>query len=289
MIPLLLLCGCQAASTDPGLDANLQVAGAQFVPGAMPETSGGPNVRQANVSNYHVLPGAHDQPFLGTLDENATAVAIGLAGDQGYWVVVAGVPDTLTPTLPTFQVEMSFASTLAAGPAQLVARAVDARGRFGPPSTTSLTIEAAPIPDGKLVISLSWDTPSDLDLHVVDPTGVEIWARKPNAYRPPPPPALPDPDGPKNAAHLDFDSNADCVIDGRDQENVIYPLEPPPGHYVVRVDAFSLCGQSGASWRVEAIHDGVTIGSATGFATDADTRGDHGQGAGLTALQFDVP
>ncbi len=286
---LLLLGGCGAASTDPGTRAELQIAGAQFVPGAMPADESGPKVRQANVSNYHVLPGAHDQPFLGTLDAGATAVAIGLAGDRGYWVVVAGVPDTLTPTLPTFHVVMGFATTLPAGPVELDARAVDAAGRFGPPSTTALTVDAAPIPDGKLVITLRWDTASDLDLHVVDPSGVEIWARKPNAYRPPPPPAQPDPDGPKNAAQLDFDSNAGCVIDGRNQEDVIYPLEPAPGRYTVRVDAFSLCGQSYANWRVEAIHDGQSIGAAAGIASDADTRGAHDEGAGLTALQLDVP
>ena len=97
-------------------------------------------MRQANVSNYHVLPGAHDQPFLGTLDAGATAVAIGLGGDRGYWVVVAGVPDTLTPTLPTFQVSMGFATTLAAGPVQLSRARSTKRGasdRRAPPRSPS--------------------------------------------------------------------------------------------------------------------------------------------------------
>ena len=139
------------------------------------------------------------------------------------------------------------------------------------------------------MITLRWDTTSDLDFHVVDSSGVEIWARKPNAYRPPPPPAMADPDGPKNAAQLDFDSNAGCVIDGRNQEDVIFPLEPAPGRYTVRIDAFSLCGQSYANWRVEAITTVSRFGVAVGIASDADTRGTHDQGAGLTALQLDVP
>ena len=63
----------------------------------------------------------------------------------------------------------------------------------------------------------------------------------------------------------------------------------PSGHYAVRVDAASLCGQPIANWTVQAVLDGNTIGEASGVALDADTRGSHGLGAGVLALQFDVP
>ncbi len=86
---------------------------------------------------------------------------------------------------------------------------------------------------------------------------------------------------------LDFDSNAACVIDGRRQENVIFTqTPPPPGEYIVRVDAFSLCGQAAAQWRLE-VNDRPTarvVNPATWEATDADTRGAHGAGAGRLAV-----
>ena len=89
------------------------------------------------------------------------------------------------------------------------------------------------------------------------------------------------------AGSLDFDSNAGCVIDGRRQENIVYTQPPPPGDYTVRVDASSLCGQVDAQWRVTArTADGTLQGFAQWEATDADTRGSHGAGAGRLAFTF---
>ena len=92
------------------------------------------------------------------------------------------------------------------------------------------------------------------------------------------------------AGSLDFDSNAGCAIDGRRQENIIYTQQPPPGDYTVRVDASSLCGQVDAQWRVTATTaDGTVQRSAQWEATDADTRGSHGAGAGRLAFTFTIP
>jgi hypothetical protein len=269
-----LLAGCSGASSDPGLSAELQIAGAQFVPGAMPAAMTGPAVLALDVSAYTVYPGAQNQPLLGTLDANATAVAVGLAGDRGYWVIVGGVPDTETPTEPSLSARMAFSRTLAPGPVTLVARAVDAAGDFGPPSTVAITVEDVPIPSGKLVFTLRWDAAADLDLHVVDPTGAEIWANNNNA---------------PSGGMLDVDSNENCVIDGRDQEDVIYAMTAPSGHYVARVDTFSLCGQSVAGWQLAARVDGTVVASSVGLSVDADTIGPHQRGSGLTALEIDLP
>jgi hypothetical protein len=138
-------------------------------------------------------------------------------------------------------------------------------------------------------VHLGWANGADLDLHVIDPDGVEIFTRHPSGYRAPPPPALPDPNGPAGAALLDGDANAGCVIDGREAENVVWPTAPASGHYIVRVDAASLCGLPYSDWLVERVVDGVVVASARGEAIDADTRGEHDVGAGRTALEFDVP
>jgi hypothetical protein len=223
------------------------------------------------------------------LDPSATSAAIGLSDDRGYWITLAGVPDNQAPTLPTIEVALSLSRTATIGARQLIVHAVDGNGHFGRPSSLPITISSLPLPTGTLVIHLEWDSGADLDLHLIDPTGVEIWSGHPSGYQPPPPPALPDPTAAANAAKLDGDSNSDCVIDGRDQENVIYTQPPPSGHYIVRVDTFSLCKQPYADWHVLVRAAEKTVATATGTSYDDDTRPPHGAGAGLTALEFDLP
>ena len=278
LLVLLLAAGC-GASSDPGLAAMLQVGGAQFVPGAMPDATSGPEVIAMTLSAFTVLPGAREQPLLGTLAESATGVAFGLDGDRGYWVLPADVPDTETPTLPSFAVAIAFSRALSPGPVTLVGRAIDAAGRVGP--RRELVVTVAPLPEqrGHLVFVLAWDRLADLDLHVVDPTGAEIWANKPSAT-----PAAGD-----AAGRLDLDSNGSCVLDGRNREYVVYETAAPTGRYVVRVDTYSLCAETVARWRVQAFVDGELRAEGVGISVDSDTIGPHGRGAGRTALELTLP
>ena len=103
----------------------------------------------------------------------------------------------------------------------------------------------------------------------------------------PPPPY--EGDGGGSYGYIDYDSNANCIIDGLRREDAIWPHPPPPGQYTVRVDAPSLCGQPIANWTVQAVLDGNLVGQASGVAVDADTMGSHGPGAGVLAFQFTVP
>ena len=89
---------------------------------------------------------------------------------------------------------------------------------------------------------------------------------------------------------LDFDSNSSCAIDGRRQEDAVWMAAPPAGHYVVRVDTFSLCGEAIADWTVGVTLNGTVIAAAEGEGRDTDAAlYSHEQGAGVTALAFDVP
>ena len=83
---------------------------------------------------------------------------------------------------------------------------------------------------GEVKVSIAWDTPTDVDLHVIEPSGEEI-----DYFEIPSPPP---------AATLDLDSNAACGIDGINNENVSWPLgQSPNGNFTVRVHMFeSLCG-----------------------------------------------
>ncbi|HEX4340467.1 MAG TPA: hypothetical protein VH062_31380 [Polyangiaceae bacterium] len=276
------------ASDDPGLGATLRVAPAQFVPGAPPKANGGPDVGSVDLATNTIWAGEPNARIGGSLGETATAVALDLVGDRGYWVVGAGPPDVATPGLPSFVATASFADTLAPGTYTLEARAVDGNGHFGAPTTTRLTAlpqSPSDTVNGALVVTLTWDTESDLDLHVVDPTGDEIFHGAPISSDTP---QLDGADAGTSAGVLEEDSNGNCVIDGRRREDVTWH-SPPAGRYTARVDATSLCDAAFANYRVTVVLRGKTVGKAAGTALDSDTWGPHDRGAGLQVLTFDVP
>lgn len=281
--------GCGGMNGDIGLDAALHVAGSQLHPGDLEAIAvTGPPVISVFNSLTTVEPGERDKPLIGTLAPSATAAAIGLRGDRGYFVVVGGPPGLDAPDQPTFAATLSFSPALPSGPQLLVVRAVDGAGNFGAPAVVPLTVTAQPTPTGTLVVSLRWDTESDLDLHVVVPGGVEVWARNINSYQAPTPGTPVDPTAWQQGGILDFDSNAGCVIDGRRQENVVWQGAPPAGTYLVRVDTASLCGTPDARWSVEVFEDGVSLGVAAGESLPTDARFSKGLGSGVEALTFDV-
>ena len=287
----VFLAACTGGATsDRGLEAYLRVSGAQFVKGPMPAGSAsGPSVMSINLVNSTFWPSLLDDPVSGALAPTAQAAAIGLVGDAGYWLVAAKPPDVATPDDPSYGASMSFSDGIVAGNYTLVVRAVDASGNFGPPATQILAgIASAPLEpsiSGHLVVTLTWGNDANLDLHVVDPSGVDLYWGDQSSQ--PPPPAQPVDGG--SYGTIDYDSNANCVIDGFDREDAVWTMPPPSGHYIVRVDAASLCGQPIAYWTVQAVLDGRVIGAAQGTAVDASTRGTHGVGAGVTAFTFDVP
>ncbi len=290
-VAVAALAGCQAVRADTGLEAEMRVANAQFLGGDLDTAtpSGGPAVVSLFNSLTAVQPGEIEHPLSGALATTATAVALGLRGDRGYWIVVAGPPALDAPDQPTFAATLSFSPDLPFGNLTLVARAVDAHGRFGPPSTVPLTSAPPAPPTGTLVVSLRWDTESDLDLHVVTPNGVEIWAGNINSYQMPPPGTPIDASAWREGGILDFDSNAGCVIDGRRAENVVWQAAPPAGTYLVRVDTASLCGTPAARWNVQVLLAGTVVGTSEGESLPGDARFSKGPGSGVLALSFDVP
>ena len=286
-ILVLLLSGCGGASENPGLEAWLRVSGAQYQRGSLTPGSG-PALVALDLSRSAVTQGDSDLHISGTLAPEANAVALWLEGDRGFWVLPAGLPDVTVPDDPTFAVTAELARDAPAGARTLQVAALSREGVAGPLTSAALQIRAPQQPGGALIISLRWDTNADLDLHVVDAAGVEIWARNPNSWQAVPG-APPDPNAWKQGGLLDLDSNGQCVIDGRNQERVVWTSPPPAGHYLVRVDAFSMCGQSAANWNVEVDSQGQPLAAARGVATTDSSRPPHDLGAGVLAVEFDLP
>lgn len=287
LLSALVLCmSCESASGLSGVTALLRVEGAQLVPGAPPTSEEGPEVRGVTLLQSHVWPGQLDKPITGALAPGATAVSLYLIGDRVHYVLPAMAADITAPEQPTFAARLSFSPLLPQGAQQLVVQATDAAGRYGAAAVQALLSAEEPAPQGALVFTLRWERAADLDLHVEEPSGAEIWSRRKTGTSPSlPPTGMPMADG----GYLDADANAQCLLDGRQRESVIYPLSAPPGRYRVRVDTFSLCGQTTAYWRLEVRAQGQLLAEARGQSLPSSTRGQHGQGAGELALGLEIP
>jgi hypothetical protein len=288
---LFALAACGGVASDTGMEARVRVAGGQFYPGAIDRLAGtsGPAVVDVLNSQTVISPGLQNKQISGRLDPDSTAVAIGLAGDVGYWILPADVPDSDSPTQPTFHATLSFSPALPAKSYALLFRAAAPPDVLGPAAQVSLDVQQTLPPSGALVISLWWDDEADLDLHVVDANGDEIWTGNINSYDAYGAVPTTDAGAWNEGGILDFDSNAGCVIDGRCNENVVWSVGPPPGSYTARVDTFSLCGKSAARWTVEAFLNGISLGRAEGEAVPSSQRFSKGKGGGLAALAFTIP
>lgn len=298
---LLLVAACaDVASGSPGLGDLLYVDGAQYRPGPFPGATGGPSVAQAVTSHSTIVIGTNRETVHGVLDPDARAAIVGIAGARGAWIVPAGPPDVSTPGQPSLQATFGLGAALGPGPFELDIAAVDADSRIGDAFAVDLVAADNPPPAGDLVIGLEWTGTADLDLHVIDPTGAEVWVEHPNTYQQPPPgtPGV-DPCGWATGGILDHDANADCVRDGSPSEHVIwtdrtcgtttYSPVIAAGTYTVRVDARSLCSDASAAWAVSVYREGELQGAARGIATPYDVDySQHGAGAGITALQLSL-
>ncbi|MFL5320034.1 MAG: hypothetical protein ACJ790_10305 [Myxococcaceae bacterium] len=144
---------------------------------------------------------------------------------------------------------------------------------------------------GGVQITLKFDQPEDLDLHVDEPLPgggtCEIWYGDPSEN--------PDAGGVNPSmcgamGWLDLDSNAGCSVDNVDIENIIYPggQQPPSGQYNVRVDYFENCSAT-----TEVPYEvTVRVGNQTKvycdiFNPNEDDSGGAGDGKPITS--FTVP
>jgi hypothetical protein len=108
---------------------------------------------------------------------------------------------------------------------------------------------------GDVQVTLLWDNGNDLDLHVVDPSGAEIYFSNPRS---------------STGGSLDHDDTAGCSTSGTHVENVFWPTGgAPPGRYRVVVKNYTSCG-SPTQYRLRVTVGGHVIrdSTATLAATD---------------------
>lgn len=297
LVLLALLGACDVASSDPGLDSVLEIANAQYRPGAFPTDEGG-RAAALSLATRHptIVIDRVVEKTLGLLDPAARTAVFGIDGYDGAWIVPAGPPDFSAPGFPTANITFGVRGTIEPGPFTLRLAAADADGRFGAPATAMVVADAAPEPTGELVITLEWQGHADLDLHVVDGDGGEVWSDKPNSMNPPAQGVPVDPTEYQKHGILDHDGNKNCRFDGgTPNEHVIWTMPPPPGDYIVRVDARAMCGAPAAAWHVSAKRNDDLLGAVRGVATPGDVVPDPSEpqplsraGQGVLALRFSL-
>jgi len=263
----LVLGGCTDREQIDGVDQPLAIRGAQFVKGELPgsaplpvdsaATPVEPTTTSPLADLAFITPRLSNVRFSGLATAGAVAVAVRFEdlGD-GYWLVPTGLPDPQAGGRVGWSFVADFGASLPPGRHSLAVVAIDQNGNAGTQTAADLCARSL-IPDNgnacypniappALVVSLAWDTAVDLDLKITTPQGTVIESKRPASgtvsangevdYSQP------------GSGKLDIDSNRDCVIDGRQRENVSFEQLPSPGTYAVYANLSRSCGQESVSY-----------------------------------------
>ncbi len=244
----------------------IRVGSATFqIPGVISSDAAAVGFRFADIgSGYWVRPGANASQTGGfSFSADATISADAPVGK--HTLLFAGIgPNGQSGTEQAYSVclEPPFPDKLSSADPALPGNACDPSQR--PPA---------------LVVSLAWDTPVDLDLEVVTPSGKLVDPKHPNTATPVD--GMVDLDQP-GVGVLDGDSNADCKLDERNRENLVFETPPEAGRYQVYADLYEACGKSSVRFELSLVSaqpgtDPGTFEQATTFR----------QGGVLTAAQAD--
>ena len=254
----------------------LRLEGGLYVPGSVPPATPGfaPPLSLAVDSDVIVTGGSAtvDATFAGApaLDE-IVGVLVGVDGLAGHFQKplhgTAGA-EPLTLFLRTYAADET-------PPATLTVRVAlkDIRGRVSASTTRALTVVA--VGSGDVQVSIAWDTATDVDLHVLEPGGCELYYGHKNC---------------DSGGWLDLDSNPACSIDNINHENVFWPAgQAPLGTYRVRVDYYDDCGgflSNGlpAAYTVTLRYCGKVELVTGSFAAGSDDMG--GAGDGIEVATF---
>lgn len=238
-----------------------------------PSTSQSAPVISTVYGNHSILEGGSN-PITIRSSSSVKEVMIGVQDIQGHYIMPA------TTTQGNILIILLFSQSLENDSFVIVLALRNAEGLISDHATIQVTkIEAG---TGVLQVSCSWDQPNDVDLHLVEPNGEEIYFG--NDYS-------------DNGGILDVDSNAGCRIDNINNENITYDSDAiiESGTYIVRVDFYRNCSvTSNTNFVVSALYNGILITPASGtnpysgiFEPDESDGG--GAGGGRQIMKFSIP
>jgi hypothetical protein len=228
-------------ATDPVLPP-VEVPDALLNGGALPRPSLDPDAPQLlSIDGPSIFINGSTLQFTPEYSSEApiAAIAVSVDGFDGWWLLPVDedwdgqlpllFPKDIFDRLDEAKAEVTVNVTM-----------LDSLSRFG--NVLSLAINGMLVGTGDVQVGITWDTPTDVDLHVVEPGGEEIYYAHTTSVA---------------GGQLDLDSNPACNIDGVNAENIYWPTgDSPVGEYTVRVRMYSDCGVGGASGTVTISHCG---------------------------------
>ena len=180
--------------------------------GAAPDLGGSSQIVRGGSAIFTLDPAGGDRLYLG------------VEGEGGRYE--APLPTSSNTTL----VVTTNGENAAASYVLLIA--IEPGGTVSAIARRTLTVNADANASGQIQVSLNWDAPVDLDLHLETPEEDIYYGNRSG----------------ETGGMLDLDSNAGCGLDRIDNENITWPDDTTPssGRYTVRVDYWSACGVSAA-------------------------------------------
>jgi hypothetical protein len=227
--------------------------------GSLPSSGGGPDVTLP--ANLNILNGGSSIVSISS-PNLMSRIIVSVEGTDGYWEIILPSDTTLVMLLVTF------AQNLTGNTIPLTFLAGNSVNQFGLAVTIAANI--IQVGTGDIQVSLSWDALSDVDLHVIDPDGEEIyWGNRISS----------------SGGILDLDSNPACSIDSVNNENITWPTGSAPlGTYIVLVNYWSSCDQLLTNYSVTVTLAGMAPQVFTGTFTGPGNFG--GAGSGIEITRF---
>jgi len=254
-----------------------EIENASFVNSNFPEASTSDQTPVINsiYGNGSVLAGGSNPITINTSSE-INSVIVGVQDEKGYFEIPVSATKTLNSEYIVFLI---MSQELELDNFTIIVAVINSEGLVSAHQTISVSlIEAG---TGQLQVSCSWDQTNDVDLHLVEPNGTEIYYG--NSYS-------------SNGGELDVDSNADCYIDNINNENITYGEDAivESGEYIVRVDLYSNCSVvNNTNYVVTVYYNGTAISPSTGqnpyYGSFAPGDADYGgAGSGETVVRFNI-
>ncbi len=269
LLPLLtvaLLAGCSDDPSGPDTDSIVAFftgvsssdgsVTASQQSGAPPAASGGPVV-SATSGGTVINGGASITTVTG--DTPFRHVIIAVEEIDGYYQL------TFASDQDTARVVITLGSELPENTFTILYGVMTQGGAVSSYVTNNVSVASAGT--GELQVSVTWDAASDVDLHLVEPGGEEIYYGNTTSDA---------------GGELDLDSNAGCSIDNVNNENITYASAPPVGEYIVRVDYWSECSVSETNYVVTVNIPGQQQQTFNGTFTGTGNYGGEGDGVEIT-------
>ena len=238
----------------------------------MPEPSGGPAV---SVSGNRILV-AGGSIFLDVAPEAGTTTAEKLLislGEESFGYYEIDLPRPASSYRLVGQVPFSFDP--AVDRTCIAVTAVDASGASGEADCYTVVMRhvalGIPVASGDVEVTVSWDSDADLDLHVADPSGAEVFYGS----------TVVDSGGVLNLV-----AGYPCGEDIVRNEHIAWAFDsPPPGIYEVRVSHYLSCDAPETNYIVSIYNHGHRT---TFSGTFTGPGGDSARGTGRVIAQFEV-